>query len=167
MRTRNWISCPGTGLLTIVFIWLAMLSGCGGDGRLAVYPVRGKVVYRDRGIPDTTVIFQPADANSEAAARNMHPYGETDSSGNFELSTYVTGDGVPAGEYQVIVIAPSKISPSEGGREDPNRFDGDDFGKLRRTIPQDLRQRYAKPETSGLTVTVKPGENKLEPFVLQ
>jgi len=146
---------------------VATLTGCGEKGRLTVYPVRGRVVYRDRGLPDATVIFQPADANSEATARKMHPYGETDSDGNFELHTYIDGDGVPEGQYRVIVIAPSKISPSQGGREDPNRFEQEASPISGGLIPQELRQKYAQAETSGITVTVKPGENELDPFVLQ
>lgn len=167
MPACNSRICPSAVLLTGAALLVPLLGGCDSNDRLRVYPVRGRVVYQDQGLADSTVVFHPADDSSEASAKNLHPFAETDSDGRFELKTYITGDGAPAGEYEVIVIAPSRSGPAPVSREDPNALDEEAQATSGNRISQSLRQKYADAKTSGITVTVKPGENELKAFVLE
>jgi hypothetical protein len=64
----------------------------------------------------------------------------TEADGSFTLSTYVAGDGAPAGQYVVTVTR-----ETEYGKPDRNS----------------LPAKYAKPTTSGLTAQVKSGTNEI------
>lgn len=165
MANRDWITCPGFRLCAGVALLAQLLGGCGGKDRLSVAPVQGRVVYRGQGVPHSSVVFLPADEESAAAAKNLRPFADTDDAGYFQLKTYVSGDGVPPGKYRVSIITPSGDAPV-GSREDR---DGMDVAQPTSglNIPRSLRQKYADAETSGITVTIRPGENQLEPFVLE
>jgi hypothetical protein len=129
--------------------------GCGGDDRLEVSPVRGQVVYQGRGVPNATVIFYPVGEAAEKL-KKMRPYAYADESGRFELKTYVTADGAPPGEYEVSIIA---VSGADRESDPSSQMNSP-------KLPRALVQKYANQKTSGIRVTVKPGENGLEPFVL-
>ena len=82
-------------------LWLALLllvpTGC-SDGRLKCYPVSGQVFVDGQPAEGALVYFFPVNAGDPQAMRATGP---ADASGAFVMSTYVTGDGVPAGEYLV------------------------------------------------------------------
>ncbi len=83
----------------------------------------------------------------------IRPNGRTDSAGMFELSSFIPGDGCPAGEYRVTVVWP-RTKPGatrEDAEEGPDRFKG----------------KYADPETSGLTISVRADQPELPPIVLR
>ena len=64
----------------------------------------------------------------------------TDEEGKFEISTYESSDGVPAGEYALTFMwGKWNMSGSYGG-------------------PDKLNDRYTDPKTSEVKVTVKDGE---------
>lgn len=126
------------------FVAIATLAGC-GESTPTVYPVGGQVIYRKKPLAEAVVTFHPKDATGRLLSAT------TDAEGRFRLTTTVTNDGAPAGEYGVSVALREK------------RKDGDDEVRNGRNL---LPPRYADPKTSGLTATVKPGENTLHPFVL-
>ncbi len=66
--------------------------------------------------------------------------GQTDASGHYELGTEKVGDGVPPGDYYVIVL--------------------EDLGDERVRRPATIVTKYAKPSTSGLKMSVTAGEKK-------
>jgi hypothetical protein len=140
--------------------WLAfflasmVVSGC-KEGRLDVNPVHGQVTYKGQGIPNATVIFYPTGPVAEQL-KKMRPYAYADNDGRFSLKTYVTGDGAPAGDYRVGVIAVMG-SDRESAKGSPTKLVA---------LPRLLVQKYANQETSGIEVTVEPGENNLKPFEL-
>src|SRR6186713_708922 len=72
------------------------LAGCGSNGRLPVYPVSGKLTINGVPAKGCVVTFVPAEP---ALAGVVLPTGKVDESGKFELTTYETGDGAPAGDY--------------------------------------------------------------------
>jgi hypothetical protein len=140
------------------FMWavaIAGLLGCGGKDRIAVSPVHGQVTYNGRGVANATIIFHPVGEVAEQLQK-MRPYAYADDNGRFELKTYVTGDGAPPGEYEVGIIA--------GGGSD--RDSGVGAGASGRSLPRNLMKKYANQKTSGIKVTIRAGENELEPFVL-
>lgn len=144
-------------------VLVVLLAGGCGDGRFEVSPVRGRVVYKGQGVPMAVVIFHPSEDAPEQA-RKMRPFAYGDVDGNFELKTYVDGDGAPPGEYRVSIIARS-VGPSRGPRKDaPVAEQAAVAAPIR--IPPAVSQKYSNVDTSGIKVTVQEGENNLEPFVL-
>jgi len=66
---------------------------------------------------------------------------ESDEAGNFKISTYAAGDGVPAGDY---VLTATWLT----------------FNLMSRdyTGPDKLNGCYSDPQTSSVKITVRPGE---------
>jgi hypothetical protein len=122
-----------------------LLSGCARTNRKPVYPVRGQVLINDKPAAGATVFFNPVATDPEGIA----PYGVTDDKGSFSLTTYLTFDGAPAGEYVVTIRAPG-----------PPHRPGDEQG------PDRLKGEYNNLKTSKLRVTVEKKANELPPFRL-
>jgi hypothetical protein len=129
---------------------LALLVCCGcGDGRVPTYEVRGQVFAGDRPAANALVTLHPVGG---AAADAIHPTGTVDDTGNFTLTSYKTGDGAPAGEYEVTVVWYLAVKSGSG----PDDYETRNF----------LPARYADAKTSQLRATVTKGTNQLEPFRL-
>src|SRR4051812_5807273 len=100
------VSETQTSRRLLVFATLVLLvteaTGC-GDGREKVSPVRGKVTYKGQGIPQATVVFFRVDPPNEIT-KKLHPYAYVGNDGQFEIKTYVDGDGAPPGKYRVSII---------------------------------------------------------------
>ncbi len=109
----------------------ALFCGCGGDGRAAV---SGRVVRADGDPLSGARVVARSDATGKSASDT------TDAEGRFELGGETPGDGVPPGDYAVIII------------EDRGQTDG--------MRPASIAGRYADPAQSGLAFTVAPGESK-------
>jgi hypothetical protein len=142
---------------------LATTCGC-GDGRFDVSPVRGKVVYNGQGVPKATVIFFPVDPSDEELAK-MRPFAYADGGGQFELKTYVDGDGAPPGKYRVSIIAP--MGPPPKSSKDRPADEVAVTGGSAVGVPPAIVQKYANVDTAGIEVEVKDGQNDLEPFELK
>lgn len=135
--------------------WLSLvpIAGCSDSGRVSVYPVHGQVMHQGRPAEGAEVVFHAADPAAVSPDVPI-PRGTVRSDGTFELTSYESGDGAPAGTYDVTVIwrastADPNADPESSGEEADR-----------------LRGRYANPDTSGLTATVLEGETRLEPFDL-
>lgn len=104
--------------------------GCGSSDRATV---TGKLVRSD-GSPlvGARVIATSAETGKSA-------YGTTNEDGEFTLGVVQEGDGVPPGDYKVIII------------EDL----GDPDNRSRPTIAA----KYRNPETSGLALSVEVGQS--------
>lgn len=75
---------------------VALAAGCGGnDGRVPVFPVRGKVTVLNQVPEGALVVLYPAPGN----ATELRPSGKVDRDGSFQLTTYDAGDGAPAGDF--------------------------------------------------------------------
>jgi hypothetical protein len=128
-----------------VAILAALLSSCARNTRKPVYPVRGQVLVNGKPAAGATVFFFPVESDPDAIA----PYGVVDADGSFSLTTYLTFDGAPAGEYVVTIRWPG--APHRPGDEPgPDRLKGD----------------YGSPKTSKLRATVEKKSNDLQPFRL-
>jgi hypothetical protein len=128
----------------------AMLLGlvsCGHDGRNEVYPVKGKVLFQGNSAEGATVTFHPAEGDSPKASL---PGAQVRKDGEFQLSTFRSYDGAPAGRYVVTIVYPSS----------DRRENDENIG------PDLLRGRYANPKTSPLRIEILKQDNKLEPFEL-
>jgi hypothetical protein len=117
---------------------LATLTACGG--RPASRPtatVKGTVTYQGKAIDKGRIIFVHSSGQAVAA--------DIGSDGSFSLAALV-------GRNQVAVqcLGPDYPNPSRNSL--PAMLPGKNL----------LPSRYAEPATSGLTLEVKPGENKPE-----
>ena len=142
-------------LLILCSILPLLLIGCDkelGPDRVPTVPVHGQVLLDGRPAENVRVTFHALSQNSgDASIYTSVPSGMTDQQGEFQLSTYVQGDGVAEGTY---LITFEKL------RYDAfrNRYGG----------PDQLGGRYANPDTSGFQTTITAGRDviTLEPFEL-
>jgi len=156
-RSRCGRFSPLTGgMLRVSALLLCVLiagfsASCGGNKRPATVKVRGTVQWQGQPAAGAQVILHPVSATG--AMEKIRPNGRTDSAGVFELSSFLPGDGCPAGEYRVTVVWPQTKpgATREDAEEGPDRLKG----------------KYADPETSGLTVTVRADQPELPPIVLR
>lgn len=145
MMGNRWVR----GALVLFLLTVSIPACDSKPKRYACHKVSGQVLYNGQPLAGATITFFPLDEKLTRA----RPLAETDSQGNFELSTYLAKDGAPAGDYRVGVMLTEMTSPDPG----ENR---DNFKPL---IPV----KYQKPETSGLTATVAEGTNQIQPFRLE
>jgi hypothetical protein len=127
---------------TVLLGLFAVLAvGCAeADNRKPTYPVKGRITVD--GKPPGAVLqvecypVAGIDTKNPTVSRT-----ETDELGNFQISTYASGDGVPAGDYVLTVTWLN-------------------FNLMSRdyTGPDKLNGRYSDPEKSEIKLTVMPGE---------
>ncbi len=137
------------------FLPLLVCAGC-GDGRPALFPVRGEVVFSSgEPVREATIEFVPADSSPS-------PRGKTDSMGQFTLGTYESDDGAPAGDYRVLVLHVLPPRAAESVRKL-----GEEHADHGARIPL-VSLKYASPKTSELTCSVQPlSDNKVKLVVDQ
>lgn len=111
--------------------------------------VSGTVLVKDKPAVGAVVTFHPTDA---AGQNKPRPRGVVQADGTFKLTSYSTGDGAAAGEYAVTLQWPEPIDPDQEARgvEAKDR----------------LNNRYRNPDRPYKRVTVRAGNNELEPFNL-
>ena len=129
-------------LLMIVAILVSLpfgLTGCSNSDRLETVAVYGKVTYKGEPLPSGSVIFVPVSGGPTAEAN-------IESDGKYSLGTYEKTDGVPPGEYDVMVVAMSEQQSMEAA---------DAAAGSESLIPS----RYGDPSKSGLKASVKPDDD--------
>ena len=132
----------------LAMLWVVSLiaiPGCGDSGRVPVLPVRGKVLLD--GEPAVAAYVEFIQQNPTAATKNISPTSGVDENGEFVLSTYAMGDGIPEGNYHVLV---RWATPDEMTEVD--------------TYPENweyLSEFYGDSENPRLEATIqKPGEEE-------
>ena len=130
----------------LAFLFLLSLTGCGSSGGVATQtvPVKGRILLAN-GDPLTSgrVAFVPTDDLNRPAS------GLIGSDGRFILTTKEDGDGAAPGEYRV------RIEPADGQND------------RRKSRKPRFPLKYVDEDSSGLLVTVKVGDNELEPLRLK
>ncbi len=139
-------------LLGVLSCLLIPTFGCSGgeSDRVPVYPVTGEVLVNGQPAEGVSVIFYP-EGPAPQGKKMPVPAGMTDGNGEFKLTSYVQGDGAPAGKYKVAAVWDEKP---------PAKFSGVFEPKDR------LHGRYASPQTSKLSATVEEGSTEIPPFQL-
>jgi len=134
----------GSGLWQSVLILLtmALAAGC-GRSRLDTVPLSGKVTYQGSPIPWGSVSFQPTDPKAGRPAM-----ADINVDGSYEVATLEHDAGLMAGEYKVSVYA------AKTPLFVPNAEQKAAAARVKLPTPE----RYANPDTSGLTLTVAPGD---------
>jgi hypothetical protein len=151
MMLRRWVFTRRTVIVPAPLFLAALLAVSCGDGRRPVFPVHGQVFVDDKPTPEALVIFHPVNDPDPRAPR---PIARVAADGGFSPTTYKTGDGAPAGEYDVTISWVKEV-------------DNQNVPKEEQKPPRNLLpERYAKAETSGLRVQIKAERNELPPFRL-
>ena len=125
---------------------LVLSLGCGEEPpfRKATVPANGTVTV-DGLPPGSGIQIQCHPAAGPDTAHPTVSSTETDPAGKFSISTYESGDGLPAGEYTLT-------------------FTWQEFNVISRSYSGEdkLNGRYSDPETSTIKLTVEEGvENDL------
>ena len=109
VKPQKLNACLGLPLLFLV----GSLISCGGgdENRVPVLPVKGRVLLDAEPAVGAYVEF--IQKNPIAATKNISPTSSVDENGNFLLSTYALGDGVPEGDYHVLVRWPTPDEMTE------------------------------------------------------
>jgi hypothetical protein len=94
------------------------------------------VSYKGQPLAGAVITLIPQDSEIPSSVR---PTATSQEDGSFELGTYSRTDGAPAGEYKALVLHYPVIGPKEN--PSPGR--------------NNLPAKYAKVETTDLTVTVE------------
>lgn len=139
---KGLVPLCGVGLVAI------LVTGCSGDdGRVPVYPVKGKVSVKGE-VPDgALIVFYPVKAGGDTELR---PSAKVKPDGSFSLTTYDAEDGAPSGDY-VATIQWNKIIKR-----------GNDYKQGPDLIPK----TYASRENSVWKVSVAEAPNELEPLTI-
>lgn len=119
------------------------------SGRVQVFPAQGKAEYEGQPIPNATVFLHPTWLKEPNFPR---PRGTVSEDGTYVLGTYRNDDGAPPGEYKVTVQWYKKAELGDDDRFLPSNL---------------LPQRYAKADTSDLTVQIHEGDNQLPAIKLK
>ena len=132
-----------TFTLAAVLLFASFMTGCleSGETPPETAVVKGKVTYQSKPVSDATIVFFP---KSGPVAT-----GKTDAEGNYTLKTN-SADGASIGDHQVTVSPPSDSSTSSGEIS----YDLPAKSASKSALPS----KYSDKETSGITKTVKAGE---------
>ncbi|MFO0879640.1 MAG: hypothetical protein U0840_20025 [Gemmataceae bacterium] len=136
----------GTGRILMLGGMLLLLPACGAKpGTVPVFPAKGRVFYQGRPTDGAIVQLHP---RSPLPPGTPLPRGRVEADGSFRLTTHVTNDGAPAGEYDVTITwrHPTEYAEQEG--------------------PDRIPARYGDPKLSGLSVRIEPQSNDLPEFRL-
>ncbi len=132
----------------LVAILALVAPGCSSQVKPpASVPVIGSVSQKGRPAAGIVVKFHP---QFDIGRLKYIPSGETGPNGQFILSTGAAGNGAPRGDYIVTLEKPKVVSDREhsGIEMEIDEFKG----------------KYSDPTKSQWKVTVKSGDNVLEPF---
>lgn len=151
MMVRNFLA---VGLLSAT----AWTLGCGQGSSVdhpTTYPVTGTVTYEGAPVEGATVTFRPTTGNQAA-------FGNTDASGKYSLTTFVSGDGALPGDYKV-KIAKYEVQESTSSGEGDDYVPPEELPEGASTGPKNLLpEKYNNDATSGLTATVTEGDNMVD-----
>ena len=148
MICHVWSFLPLLGIAVV-------LAGCGDSGdqwteaRPETFPAAGTVTFNDQPVEGATVVLTPVGHENGAV-------GLTDAEGHFQLRTFEPKDGAVAGDYKVAI---RKVEVMSSGADEPPAVPDPTPAPLKeRSL---LPERYGNAASSGLTASVKEGENAL------
>jgi hypothetical protein len=122
--------------------------GCGDQiSAPRTVPVSGTVLVNGKPAAGIKVTFHP---QFNMGSVKFTPNGLTDKDGRFILSTAAPGDGAPRGDYAVTFELMQGATDERGLDTEVDAWKG----------------KHADPARSSWKVTIKRGDNVLEPFNL-
>ena len=146
-------------LASLVFLLVVNSLACDDTpplaGPIPVHPVRGTVMVKGKPAADVLVTFHPSGSPSRPGEVTSSPTGKTHAEGKYQLHTYLGTDGAPAGQYAVSLT----FAGSAESR--------DIMSKNQTIAITKIPAKYSDPRKSGLTATVKEGDNAIDPFEIK
>jgi hypothetical protein len=140
------------GSTAVVFAAL-LAAGCGDtQNREKVYPVSGKVFYNGAPAVGAEVILY----SRAGGVATTFPVGTVGEDGTYHITTYTSGDGAPAGTYDVGIVWRRDVDAR-----------GNSISKSGGLYPDFFNEFYAnrtRPQFSG---EVKPESNEWPGFELK
>jgi len=130
--------------LVLLVVPALVVSGCGPGRERGT--LSGTVKFQGKPVTEGMVILSDPD-HGDFKTYPIRP------DGTFEAKAE-DGKGIWAGQYRV-AVAPKLAEPEMGASKGPPKI----------PIPSNIPPRYWKPETSGISVEVKEGEN--EPLAIE
>jgi hypothetical protein len=135
---------------------LMATAGCSKSqdaNRVPVFPTNGTVKLEGKSPKGAWIVLHPKGAGSRSTESSaIKPHGKVGSDGTFELTSYETNDGAPAGEYTV-TLELRKALKYPNGNAGPG--------------PNLVPKQYTRSDTSPLLVQIKPGENALPAIIVK
>ena len=143
---RSLDRSPFITIFPFGLIALLLCAGCSQkpSWQVEVHPAKGTCWINGEPAHRAKMIW--FSKNGPIDKRETIPHAIVQEDGTFQVTTYEENDGVPEGEYDVILYWLD--NPWEAKAADR------------------LRGRYGKPESPLKTITIVPGENELEPIDL-
>src|SRR4051794_30222602 len=157
-QTRKQKICKTwrTGVLFILFaVFFVTANGCSKSkdpNRLPVFPVTGRLSVKGQAPSGAFVVLHPK--HGAATAPNgdvVRPRAVVNTDGSFVLGSYDSSDGAPSGEYSVTVEWRRIVRSPEGSPV---------LG------PNVVPPKYARAESSPLSIRVAEKSNELAPITL-
>jgi hypothetical protein len=130
---------------------LATFVGCGSrpiPGLVETYPVKGKLSFQGKPPVGAIVVLHP----KKDGDRPVRPKGYVQEDGTFELTSFKSGDGAPAGEY-VLTAQWSKLETKPNGYAGPG--------------PNLLPKDYADSKKSPVVIRIAEGSNDLNEITIK
>jgi len=134
------------GAAALVVLGSTLSAAC--NGRPETAPVRGQITLSGRPTGPGKIFFIP---NRLEGTEGMAAEGEFGRNGEYELTTFESGDGAIVGHHRVVIV--NRTGTTEGGEEEAT------------SDPGPIPDRYWDAESS-LKAEVKRGLNTLN-FELQ
>jgi hypothetical protein len=138
--------------ISIALLCASLSLGCSkqDDGRPKVFPVAGKVFVGGKPAAKAEVMFHPLAADgaldtSKPASQLIRPFAVAEADGSFRPTSFLAGDGAPAGQYAITVSWPKY--KMDAGEEVSG--------------PDQLSGRYIDPKHPAQKVTIKESDNQL------
>lgn len=131
-----------------------LAAGCGRSGSLEVHSVKGVVKYNGKPmVGGGSILFLPTEGGSGKEASGIIA-----EDGTFQLSTYGSNDGAPAGEYKV-VIRQTTVKEPDGGSDNGKK----PVAEAGQTVPKadQIPLIYADARQTPLRQTVKAGGQEI------
>ncbi len=130
------------------FVWMALATGCShqSEGRIALYPVFGKLLIDGQPAVGATIKFVPVGQDSKnnwiATSGHRSAAATVQSDGTFQASYYDSNAGAPPGKHKLMILW---LTASDGGG-----------------LPVDrLRGKYCDPKRFRYEIEVREQENPL------
>jgi hypothetical protein len=131
--------------VSLALLLVSLQAAACNSSSIKLYPVHGKVLFRDQPVEGAQVVFQPVEG---ATAERPMAYATVAADGSFALRTEPHGEGATAGDFNVMII-----------------WNGVDPRDPEARISK-LPAKYADSSKPLLKATVKATQNELEPFKL-
>lgn len=151
LQSSNWKNRLLCSIMTLTL--LATVAGCGGDpDKPKLGRVSGKVTYKGKSVDAGHIVFTPIQGKGGETGQSAT--GEIDSSGQYSMTTFNTGDGAILGQHIVTVELRDKDYKSPQPKPD---------GTIDYIMPKSLGPKnYSKTDTSPLRCTVVDGTNTFD-----